>query len=75
MSREAVLYESHSPCQFDSPGLAPPEYTLFALYCKPYKGDPRVTGASYSDPRLAAIYDPLNADSTDRDFYVALAGD
>jgi len=34
-----------------------------------------MTGASYSDPRLAAIYDPLNADSTDRDFYVALAGD
>lgn len=32
-------------------------------------------GASYSDPRLTAVYDPLNPDSTDKDFYVALAGD
>ena len=31
--------------------------------------------SSYDDPRLTALYDPLNPDSTDRDFYVALAGD
>ena len=32
-------------------------------------------GESYTDPRLTAVYDHLNPDSEDRDFYVALAGD
>ncbi len=31
--------------------------------------------ASYSDPRLAAVYDPLNPPSKDKEFYLDLAGE
>jgi len=31
--------------------------------------------ASYTDPRLAAVYDPLNPPAADSAFYLALAGD
>lgn len=31
--------------------------------------------ASYSDPRLAAVYDPLNPPAADTAFYIALAGE
>lgn len=33
-----------------------------------------MTGESYTDPRLAAVYDPLNPSAEDIEFYLALAG-
>jgi SAM-dependent methyltransferase len=38
-------------------------------------GEVEISGESYTDPRLAAVYDPLNPPAADTAFYLELAGE